>query len=98
MIVNRITMLVKKGCMQELIDLIKGEVAKSDKTSAAVRISWPTLGPMDTLVYERTFEDLADFDAFWAEWNAKPETAAFWTKYDTLVKPGGSQEIWFVVE
>jgi hypothetical protein len=97
MIVNRITMVVKKGCRNELIELIKGEVAKSDETPGKVRLLWPSLGPQDMLVYEREFESLADLEAFWAAWNALPTTADFWNKYNGLTKPGGSQEAYQVL-
>ena len=97
MIVNRITMVVKKGCRNELIELIKGEVAKSDEAADRVRLSWPTMGPQDLLIYERTFENLTELDAFWTEWNALPATPEFWNKYNGLTESGGSQEVYLVV-
>ena len=98
MIVHRTTILVKRGCMQELIGLIKSFVAKNDPNPEKVRLSWAMMGPVNVLVSERAYENLAELEASVAEWMGKPDTAAFWEKYNTLTERGGSREIWSIVE
>jgi hypothetical protein len=40
------------------------------------------------------FEDMAEREAFWAEWREKRATPEFWQKWGEIVAPGGSVEIW----
>lgn len=93
MIVERSTCTVKHrpGAMEELAALVKSECEKEGLSS---RVYTPQKAPHDTLVIEWEFESLAESEKYWAEWWAKPETAAFVEKWYALTESGGSTEIW----
>jgi len=91
MIVERSTVKVKQGCMEELVALAKSE---GEKEGWSCRIYSPNKAPRDTLVVEWEFESLAESEKYWAEWWAKPETAALMEKWYALTERGGNEEIW----
>ncbi len=95
MLVNRRTFLVKPGCMEKLASLLIGERTSESPPS---RIYTPDIGPFDVLVFELEFESLGAYEKFWSDWAAKPETEAFMEKWYALIKPGGKNEIWTLVE
>ena len=97
MIVNRRTFQVKGGCWEEAVALMVAET-KRVRLPHARRIYSSNIGPFDRLVFEAEFENLADYEEFWAEWSASPEGDAFVEKWETLVKSGGMNEIWTLEE
>ena len=95
MIVNRRTNIVKTGRMDELLALVTAERERGDGT---FRIYVSNIGPYDTVAFEFEFESLVEYETFWSEWSATPEGGAFMEKWNDLVKPGGANEIWNLVE
>ena len=97
MIVQRDTVYVKVGCMDQAIELIKAEMSKREGPPKW-RILTPQFGVRtDMIVVEWEFESLAKLEEFWAVWLAKPETAEFWKRYNQLVETGGHNETWNLV-
>ncbi len=93
MIVERAIVKVKLGCTDQLIELLKSEMAKS-KVVGKTRLYTPNIGKYDTISWEAEWENLADYEKFWNDWGAKPEAAEFFEKWNALVEPGGEREIW----
>ena len=97
MLVNRRTFIVKRGCMEEALALLKAEKERVSHPHAG-RIYTPSIGPFGVLVNEVEFESLEEYERFWAEWSASPEGAAFMEKWYDLTETGGTNEIWTLVE
>ena len=95
MIVNRMTVTVKQGHMDELIEHLKEGRKRGGYDFRLYRSS---LGTYDQIAYEFEFEDMAAFDKFWTEWNALPETPAFLEKWNDFTKAGGTNEICWLIE
>ena len=95
MIVQRMNVNVKQGRMQELLDFLKKDRKKGGYN---YRLYQSNLGTFDQISIEMEFENLAAHEKFWNDWNALSETPAFFEKWNELTKPGGTNEIWWLVE
>lgn len=95
MFAHRLTFRVKTGRMPEVVDMIKGEIAKSDTPS---RVYQSYISPSNLVIQDLEFESLGALQAYWAEWFAKPETAAFLQKWNELVEGAVTNEVWQIVE
>jgi len=93
MIVNRRTFVVKRGCMQDLVAMVKAEQERLNVANA-FRLYTPNIAPFDSVAAEWEFESLQEYDKFWADWRAGPETAEFMKKWYELTESGGVNEIW----
>jgi len=101
MIVNRRTFNVKQGRGEELVALVLGEIAAETERggyTGATRVYTSSIGTFDQVAVEWEYEDLAEYEKGWAEWAAKPTTAAFMQKFLELTKEGGTNEIWTLAE
>jgi hypothetical protein len=101
MIVNRRTFYVKQGRMQELIELIKAEGQAEKERGGylgSLRIYTPNIAPFGVVVVDWQYESLAEHEKGWAEWAARPTTAAFMQKWMELTEPTGLNEIWDLEE
>ena len=96
MIVERLTFRIKPGYMEKAVEMAKEVRAMPDEPHGS-RI-YTSLGPFDTLVYERGFENLAQNEAYWAAWWSRPETPAFMEKWHEVEAGGGGREIWTLEE
>jgi hypothetical protein len=96
MIVNRRTMIVKPGCWDEAVALVVAETKRVSFPHPR-RILTENISPFDRLVFEAEFENLAEYEKFWAEYLASPEAASFQEGWDDLVEAGGANEIWSLV-
>jgi len=92
MIVSRMTFVSKRGCMDDLVALMKADDERSD--IPITRIYTPSIAPFDFVAAEWEFESLADYEKFWTGWFARPETADFMEKWYKLTENGGTSEIW----
>lgn len=101
MIVNRRTFNVKQGRMEELVALVLGEIAavsEDGSYTGATRVYTSNIGTFNQMAVEWEYEDLAAYERGWAEWQARPTTAAFMQKFIDLTKGGGTNEIWTLAE
>ena len=102
MIVQRSLVKVKPGHdRNEVADLVLSElVAQKERGnySRPFRVYTPEFSgqPLNVLILEWEYEDLAEHDKVWAEWGALPTTPAFWEEWSELVEPGAVNEIWNV--
>jgi hypothetical protein len=97
MIANRRTFIVKPGCWDEAVALAVAET-KRVSFPHPERIYTSNIGLFDRLVYEAEFENLAEYEKYWAEWFATPEADAFLKKWNDLLEAGGTNEIWTLEE
>ena len=95
MIVQRLTWLAKRGHVMEAVKLA---VAERERTGSTHRIYESYFGPHNTIAVEFEFEDFEELETFWSEWSATSESAAFMEKWRDLLEPGGTDEIWTLVE
>ena len=80
MIVERLTVLVKRGCMDQVVEMIKAERAKYGNQDRW-RLYYSQWGPGDLFVQDFEFENMEECEKFWAEWFARPETSEFFKKW-----------------
>ena len=97
MIVNRVSVRVKPGRRDKVVDLLKAERANLDDPSTMRILTSNTGAPWNTLVYELTAENLADSERGWEEWGSRPETPAFMEKWLQLVDDW-TAEYWNIEE
>ena len=93
MIVNRRTFVVKRGCMQDLVAMVKAEQERLN-VAITFRVYTPNIAPLNLVVAEWEFESLQEYEKFLADWRASPETAEFMKKWYELTESGGVNEIW----
>ena len=99
MLVNRITHIVKRGCMEEALALLKAEGDRYTRPrNYNHRLYRPHIGHSDVLAFEIEFESMEDHKKFWDEYSARSETTEVTEKYNKLVEPGTTTEIWTLVE
>ena len=99
MVMNRRTSIVKRGRMQEAATLLKALAEKLQSTNPrAYRIYVPEFAPFDVLCIEVDFDSLAEYQQYWAEYFAQPETTAFLERWYELTDTGGTNELWELVE
>ena len=94
MIVQRMTISIKPGRMDEVLTLLKEDRKRSGFQSRLYQIDIGTFGQ---IAIELEFEDMAAREKFWTEWGAVPERPAFMEKWLEYTKSGGT-EIWTLVE
>lgn len=94
MIVQRMTIKVKPGHMEDVLALLKEDRKQMGRNHRLYEID---LGTFNQVAIELEFEDMAAREKLWTEWGARPETAAFMEKWLEWTK-GGTNEIWNLVE
>ena len=90
MIINRVTRVVKRGCMEEAIEL----VLAAGESSSPVRVSVSETGLSDTIAMEFEFENLSAYEGHWKEFYASPEYASFRERWHEITDVGGTNELW----
>ena len=66
--------------------------------AAFVLTNLGNIGPRNDIAMEFEFAGLGEMEAFWSEWFATPESAAFMEKWNDLLEAHRNNEIWTVVE
>lgn len=94
MIVERWTFLVKLGCQEAVVKMLKEEIEGNTVFTHSYRIYTPDIGPYDVVVVEWEYEDLQEMQASWDAWYAKSSTPEVGAKWNELTRPGGHREIW----
>ena len=95
MIVQRLTFTARSGRRLEAAELARAE---REQMGGTYRIYLGDIGPRNDLAMEFEFEGLGEMEAFWSEWFATPESAAFMEKWDALFEAHRTNEIWAVIE
>jgi hypothetical protein len=97
MVVQRITFQVRPDGEEKVVELLK-QARTAGENPDRMRIYTPSIAPLNAIVAEFEFENLAELDEFWTEWFAAPATAAFLEAWNALMGGGGSNEVWTLVE
>ena len=93
MLVNRRTFLVKRGHIDEAVELLK---TGADHLEAVptFRVYGGYISPFDTVVLELEFENLTEYERFWTEWADAPESEVVLEKWLQITESGGTNEVW----
>jgi hypothetical protein len=96
MYVNRRTYVVKRGKLDEVL----ARFSARDRLDQprALRIYTSEVGVFDTIALEAEFESPQEFESFFAGLPDLPELAEAQAKLAGLTVPGGSNEVWRLVE
>jgi len=96
MLVNRRTFIAKRGCLDEVVQLLKAAGEKIDLPNR-YRLCVSNIGPFDTLALEIEVENLAEYERVWTLIGERtaPEV---WEKWFALTETGGANEIWTLME
>jgi len=92
MIVNRRTFIVKKGCSEKVVDMLR-TVTGGMNGPDTVRIYEWYISPSDQVTWEGEFENLEAYAKFSAEWTANPRRSELLAKFNDLTVSGGTSEI-----
>ena len=93
MIAERFTFQVKPGKWDKAVKLAK-EGKKNVWPFISSRIYTVWFGPMQTIVFELEFKDMADHDKKWEKLNAKKKWGTWVAKWQELIAVHGTHEIW----
>ena len=93
MIVNRRTFIVKKGCSEKVVKLLR-TVTEGMSAPSVVRIYEWFISPSDQVTWEAEFENMEEYSKFSDEWVASPKRASILGKFEELTVSGGTSEIW----
>ena len=86
-IINRRLFKIKMGMLQKAAAMMREEIeafAAEGGYSGPGRIYLPHFAPQGTLAVEWEYEDLAAYEAQWAEYGARPASADFLAKFGQL--------------
>ena len=97
MIVQRVTLNVKRGRAREAAAVILTELAKS-WAPRVVRVYTPDMGQSDVVAVEAEFESPEEHYKVWREYRAKPEATEFFERLADLRERGGTNELWDLAE
>lgn len=91
MIVERFTIPIKPGKMDEALSMLKDENIFAPFTR---RIFSPFISPRDVVVIDLDFEDMAEHDQIWGEVFANKEWDAWLAKWDEIRAGQSSNHLW----
>ena len=95
MLVQRVEWQIKVGQVQEALALLR-EVVGVPNVPLAKRVYSSRIGRGAMIALEWEWKSMAEYEKAW-EWNATPAAAAFYEKWNKLMR-GNMQEIWDLVE
>ena len=93
MIVERFTIPIKPGKMDEALSMVKDDQIFASFAKRR-RILSPLISPRDVVVVDLDFEDMAEHDQLWAEIFAKEAWTAWQAKWDEIRAGQSSNHIW----
>ena len=93
MIVNRRTFVVKKGCSEKVVELLR-TVTHGMSEPSVVRIYEWFISPSDQVTWEAEFENMEAYSKFSDEWVASPGRSKILKQFEELTVSGGTSEIW----
>jgi hypothetical protein len=92
MIVERMTVLVKPGCQEAVVKILK------EASGDSYRIYTPYISPQDVVIVEWEYGNLQELEAAWDAWLAKYGTPEFFERWYQLVEQGGHREVFRLAE
>ena len=94
MIVERFTVPIKPGKMEEAVNLLKDGRKNIWPEFSNCRIYSPNFSDNDTVVISSDFEDIVEHRDLWEIVGAKKEFDEFLQKWNEVVTGGGTHQIW----
>lgn len=91
-VVNRRTFIIKRGHLQEAVELLKREA--SDEIVHRIYVSH--YGPFDNVVLDVEFNSVTEMEQIWTNWFASESAQAFGERWAAITETGGSNEVWFL--
>ena len=92
MIVNRRTFIVKKGCSEKVVNMLRTVIDGMNEPKTVRIYEW-YISPSDQVTWEAEFESLEAYAKFSAEWMSNPKRAAILNEFNDLTISGGTSEI-----
>jgi hypothetical protein len=95
MFVARWVIEVKKGRINDVVNVIKSRPDYGLPQAPAERLYTPTLfGPRNVVIIESDYEDQAEYEAVMKKMWAAPRWREWWDTYQELLERGGHGEQW----
>jgi len=91
MYTNRRTFVIKRGHVQEALDLFA--TFDSDRAYRVYGSDGIALVDFDTITAETDFESLAEYEAYWQKAFDRSEFAEFREELNRITVPGGRNEL-----
>lgn len=101
MFTDRRVFRIKTGRMNEALALANAERERTQHKHSRLATFHYKVGlvaEFDTLVFESEWNSLADWETYWQEWGADPESALFLQKMWETMESGGEHQLWRIVE
>ncbi len=101
MLADRWIFSAKEGKMEEAIALANAErtrILQETNYTGAFRIYLSYIGDSNKLVVETEWNNLAEWETWWANWRESPEGTAFQEKWTSLLEADGRIEVWSLVD
>jgi hypothetical protein len=98
MIVQRITIQVKSGKMDQALALAKEGRRNVWPFFKSSKIYSANIGPLGTIAFESEFENLTEFEVLWTRLGATEAWASWLAKWSQLVTEQGTNELWNLEE
>jgi hypothetical protein len=101
MIVNRRTFNVKPDQVNAAVEWLQTEIAAEQARGplhGTYRIYVSSIGTFAQVAFESEYDDLATYEQFWATWFSRPECQEANRQFITLLRGGGTNSIWRLVE
>ncbi len=95
MIVERRIVKVKSGRMDEARQLLTEH--DSIDRQRTMRIYFPIVAPFNQIIIEQEFEDFAECEQVWADWQASAGGKDFMRQWLALEDHGVRRELWELV-
>ena len=93
MIVERFTIPIKPGNIEEALNLLK-DGRKNIWPFFSCRIYSPWFSEQDTLIADNDFEDMAEHDKLWEQVGAKEEWSVYLGKLNELIDGPYTHTLW----
>ena len=90
MLAFRLTLKIKPGCMDKAVELAQS-VKFAPDWKGRIYVSEGGYGPRDTLIFEETYESVAEREAYWEQKFGTPEFSAWWDEWWNEVAESGGR-------
>jgi hypothetical protein len=87
---------VKPGKVEQVAEMLKQVLHDTDQPIKRVYV--PKISPLNRVVFEQEYENLAEWERLRDEWSASEYAAEFMPKWYEVVEGGGTEEVWELVE
>ncbi len=93
MIVNRRTFIVKKGCSEKVVEMLRSATDGVANSPKVIRIYEWFISPSDQVTWEAEFENLEAYSQFSNGWVEASKRSDLLSKFNELTVSGGTSEL-----